>query len=61
MAILVHLPGAMGNELGTETMMSAGLMREKELERVNFFRNLMVAGALLGFAQFIAKDNRVIG
>lgn len=61
MAVLVHLPRAMGYELGTETMMSVDLMREKELEMVNFFRNLMVTGALLGFAQFVAKDKRGFG
>jgi hypothetical protein len=32
-----------------------------ELEMVNVFRNIMVTGALLGFARFVAKDNRVIG
>ena len=60
MAFLVHLPRAMGQELGAENM-TANLAREKELEMVNFFRNIMVTGALLGFAKFIAKDNRVIG
>lgn len=60
MAVLVHLPRAMGNELGTENM-TADLMREKELEMVNFFRNIMVTGALLAFAKFVAKDKRVIG
>jgi hypothetical protein len=28
---------------------------------VNFFRNIMVTGALLGFARYVAKDNRIIG
>lgn len=60
MAVLVHLPRAMGHELGTETM-AANLDREKELEMVNFFRNIMVAGALLAFAKFVAKDKRIIG
>lgn len=60
MAILVHLPRAMGHELGIETM-TADLMREKELEMVNFFRNIMVTGALLAFAKFVAKDKRIIG
>ncbi len=60
MAVLVHLPRAMGYELGTE-MMTAELMREKELEMVNFFRNIMVTGALLAFAKFVAKDKKVIG
>ena len=35
MAVLVHLPRAMGHELVTENM-TADLMREKELEMVNF-------------------------
>lgn len=61
MAVLVHLPRAMGQELGTEAMMSADLSREKELEMVNFFRNIMVTGALLGFAKYVAKDKKVIG
>ncbi len=60
MAVLVHLPRAMGYELGTE-MMTGELMREKELEMVNFFRNIMVTGALLAFAKFVAKDKKVIG
>ncbi len=60
MAFLVHLPGAMGQEKGPETMM-ADLAREKELEMVNFFRNMMVAGALMAFAKFVAKDKRVTG
>lgn len=59
MAILVHLPRAMGHELGTENM-TANLAREKELEMVNFFRNIMVTGALLAFAKFVAKDKRII-
>lgn len=60
MAVLVHLPGAMGHELGTENM-TADLAREKELEMVNFFRNIMVTGSLLALAKFVAQDNRVIG
>lgn len=60
MAVLVHLPRAMGHELDTENMTS-DLLREKELEMVNFFRNIMVTGALLAFAKFVAKDKRVIG
>jgi hypothetical protein len=60
MAVLVHLPRAMGHELGEENMTS-DLAREKELEMVNFFRNIMVTGALLAFAKFVAKDKRVIG
>lgn len=60
MAFLVHLPRALGHELASENM-TADLAREKELEMVNFFRNIMVFGALLAFAKFIAKDKRVIG
>lgn len=45
MAVLVHLPRA-----GME-----------ELEMINVFRNIMVAAALMGFAKYIAKDNRGIG
>jgi len=60
MAFLVHLPRAMGHELDT-TAMTANIEREKELEIVNFFRNIMVTGALLAFAKFVAKDKRVIG
>lgn len=60
MGLLVHLPRAMGNELGIENM-TADLAREKELEMVNFFRNVMVTGALLGFARHVAKDKRIIG
>lgn len=60
MAFLVHLPRAMGHETGLENM-TADLAREKELEMVNFFRNIMVTGALLGFAKFVAKDNSIIG
>lgn len=60
MALLVHLPAAMGNRPGI-TVMIADMDREKELEMVNFFRNIMVTGALLAFAKFVAKDKRVIG
>jgi hypothetical protein len=60
MAVLVHLPRAMGHELGTDNM-TADFAREKELEMVNFFRNIMVTGALLAFAKFVAKDKRIIG
>ena len=60
MAVLVHLPRAMGHELGTEIMM-ADLAREKELEMVNVFRNIMVTGALFAFAKFVSKDKRLIG
>ncbi len=60
MAVLVHLPRAMGSEMPVE-MMTADMAREAELEMVNVFRNLMVTGALLGFAKFVAKDIRLIG
>ena len=60
MALLVHLPRAMGNELDANTMMGS-MDREKELEMVNVFRNIMVLGALLAFAKFVAKDKRVTG
>ncbi|MFY8108453.1 MAG: hypothetical protein ACOVO9_05645 [Bacteroidia bacterium] len=59
MAVLVHLPRAMGYELNTETMMSTEQAREMELEMVNFFRNIMVTGALLAFAKYVAKDKRM--
>ena len=60
MALLVHLPRAMGNELSNGTMI-ADMAREKELEMVNFFRNIMITGALMAFAKYVAKDKRVIG
>lgn len=60
MAFLVHLPRAMGHDLGTENMTGDPAM-ERELEMVNFFRNIMITGALLGFAKFVAKDKRIIG
>lgn len=60
MGVLVHLPRAMGHEMDA-TAMSATLDREKELEMVNFFRNIMVTGALMAFAKYVAKDKRIIG
>lgn len=60
MAVLVHLPRAMGVELGIENM-TADLAREKELETVNFFRNIMVTVALLAFAKFVTTDKRFVG
>jgi hypothetical protein len=60
MALLVHLPRAMGYELDSNTML-ANIDREKELEMVNFFRNIMLTGALFGFAKFVARDKRFIG
>ncbi len=59
MAFLVHLPRALGYELNTETMMASEQSREMELEMVNFFRNIMVTGALLAFAKYVAKDKRL--
>lgn len=60
MALLVHLPRAMGHEIAIETM-TGNIEREKEIEMVNVFRNIMVAGALMAFAKFIAKDKRIVG
>lgn len=60
MALMVHLPRAMGYELGTE-LMTADFNREKELEMVNVFRNIMITGALMAFAKYVAKDQRVVG
>lgn len=63
MAVLVHVPRAMGYELGGTdiTAMTNTIAREKELEMLNVFRNIMVSSALMGFARFVAKDNRIIG
>jgi hypothetical protein len=60
MALIVHLPMAMGTSLPAE-LMGPDLDRTKELEMINVFRNIMVTGALLGFARYVAKDKRVIG
>ena len=60
MALLIHLPGAMSEQPVAESMI-ANAAREKELELVNFFRNLMITGALLGFAKYVARDKRIIG
>lgn len=60
MAFLVHLPRAMGHETGAVSPMASTGM-EKELEMVNFFRNIMVTGALLGFARYVARDKRITG
>lgn len=59
MAFLVHLTRAMGHEISAS--MTANIDREKELEMVNFLRNIMVTGALLGFAKFVTKDKRIVG
>ena len=45
MIFLVHLPRA----------------AESELEMINAFRNVMVVGALLVYARYVAKDNWVVG
>jgi hypothetical protein len=60
MAFMVHLPNSIGGEI-TAGSMTAEIAREKELEMVNFFRNLMVTGALMAFAKFVARDKRIIG
>lgn len=60
MAFLVHLPMALGNNLPIE-IMGVDLERAKELEMINVFRNIMVTGALLGFAKYVASDKRIIG
>jgi len=60
MAFLVHLPMALGNNLPIG-MMGVDLERTKELEMINVFRNIMVTGALLGFAKYVATDNRIMG
>ena len=60
MAFLVHLPRAMGNGLEASTM-AANIDREKELEMVNFLRNIMVTGALLAFGKFVSIYIRIVG
>jgi hypothetical protein len=60
MAFLVHLPRAIGLDIPDE-MMAENLAREQELEMVNFFRNLMICGALMGFARYVSRDKRLIG
>lgn len=45
MTFLVHIPRA----------------AESENDMLNIFRNLMVIGALLVYAKFASKDNRLIG
>lgn len=60
MALLVHLPRATGHEMAAASMMVAP-EREKELEMVNVFRNILVTGALMAFARYVAKDKRVVG
>jgi hypothetical protein len=58
MAALVHLPRALGYETDGMMMTADG---GREIEMLNVFRNIMVCGALLAFARFVARDNRVIG
>ncbi len=58
MAFMVHLPRAMDTQVAN---MAADIAREKELEMVNFFRNIMVASALMGFGRYVAKDDRIVG
>jgi len=58
MAFLVHLPRAMGYEIDV-TAMTENVAREKELEMVNFFRNIMITGALMAFAQYVSRDKRL--
>jgi len=58
MILLIHIPRAMGYELGTENLLD--LAKEKEMETINIFRNIMVTGALMAFAKFVAKDKRII-
>lgn len=45
LAFLVHFPNAVNDEL----------------EMINGFRNIMLVGALLAFAKYVAKDKRIIG
>ncbi len=60
MAVLVHVPRAMG--MGPDVaMMMDNAAREQELEMVNVFRNIMLTGALMGFARYVARDKRVMG
>ncbi|MGV3459736.1 MAG: hypothetical protein ACO1N9_04700 [Flavobacterium sp.] len=60
MAVLVHLPRTLGHEM-EGAMLPGDLRREQEIEMVNVFRNLMLCGALLGFARYVARDSRAIG
>lgn len=59
-AVLVHLPRSMGYELDVHAMTDS-MEREKELEMLNVFRNIMLSGALMGFARYVSKDNRIVG
>lgn len=54
MAMLVHFPrGFMSiDEADTAAAMA------RELEVINGFRNIMITAALMGFARYVAKDQR---
>ncbi|MBN8669238.1 MAG: hypothetical protein J0L80_01010 [Chitinophagales bacterium] len=58
MAFLVHLSRAI-DIIPITNVMAGTLAREKELEMINFFRNIMITGALLGFAKYVARDHRM--
>ncbi len=60
MAFMVHLPRALGYEADMATTMMTG-DQQRELEMVNFFRNIILASALMGYARYIAADKRVVG
>lgn len=49
-----------GSDIDAANMMLT-IERERELEMVNVFRNIMVAGALMGFARWVARDKRIVG
>lgn len=57
MALLVHMPRALGYGIDPGSAMTS-MEAVQELETVNIFRNLMVTGALLGFGKYVAKDKR---
>lgn len=60
MAFGVHFSMTLGYYLPLE-MMGSDLEKTKELEIINVFRIIMVARALMRFAQYVAKDNCLIG
>lgn len=60
MLLLIHLPRVLVQEIVIDGI-SADFRLEKELKMVNFFRNILVMGALMGFAKFVAKDKRIVG
>lgn len=62
MALLVHLPRAMGHESGVENM-TADLVREKELEMVNFFQKHHGNRRFAGICKICGErqtDNRIV-